>query len=1441
MMGRPVDVLTLQTVETLVERLESLLENAQDTMQAQSSSPTTTQSKNSQASAGFATQVNPRNETRGPSLIPAQRSVTGDQAKLAALLGQDSRISDSPVPIPATRVTQKSALRPLPERDVIVMNSKLDAQANVPRSQSMIPLNPNVSVDTAKDPKLVGSDIATQSSMAGDNEEETCQERAEHRDISISQAEAVVVDQQITPDLVDQLQRDDAFLGLKRVPRRYVRISEDQRAILERSDSWYESRAGDQSHYANIPATVMQELTEFMNRKPTEPKFPKEDLDDSSSDSEEGSEPESTAESLNDDSRNVVSRRTYGHQHKVGQGVQEERSSRHTKSSAKGHFPSSGPDIVYVVDEVDDDTDEDEAPSWEPTPEPEQEVSDLKSDDCARSQPPSRVQGSPASSSKLRRILYARPPVSIPPSSPTIEEELELAVPYAIGDIVDFEDAQVDEAVVHSQALPSTAPLTSTFIQVKRTPYVKSRSFDEASLHRSVTGSKRAPDEVSSDPVIPATCHDASSSAKQASSSIDQVSVSADFIIGTQFSHTGASMPHSQPGHAQDSIVASSLHRTEHTMDEVSTRKRSTSHGNEDNEQRVNTTQSAEASICIGEQTMAQENKDVSGYSSPPDTADLPNHVERHHQHEGKVSKSNSTYREHVVSPRTRLTEGQRKMFFFDLEAEEDLGGRSKDELLLEERRRARAAKRNFKAKEKLTRRASEIETKSPRRSPSPIFEPARLQPTQRKGTEAFPQSAIRILLSPTPDSTVEAAELEDSTESGHVQLSPVIAIDQVQGQSASNEDLPREDFEPECPSPLEPSAKGFSQQPSLEATVERQSAALATPRRKSYSQHSPRDSFGPESPSSAQPMADETNQLSPRQSLGSDTSSSAQQNADNSLGLKTFEEELEAGSQFAQSQSEKDYQPQSPQESMKDTGSPSGEYRQREDDEQLTARPAVHSPDVSALNDRAIDDEPNSSYEDILAEYLIPTNRFGSEVRPQPLQKSEAKTLIPSNTTKAEPCQRNKPDEKGRPSRDLTFEGFISTYPDYSGDKKCFTRALVCLEWLRKKQIPPWSMCDDFIRAYAEWEPYVRNLKRTDPEKVMTAWDYYDSNVKNLLFERRFVDDNEKLAAVLFSLNPLYVQTIRYAYNTPAAVPEMEARSKKGPRPAPKKAKPASIPPEAGIVADGTCISPELGSMESLPRRRARGPFFETPSQLHTMQRMKEPNGHIPTTPITEGSDKRRRTLPWQQSRAPDISASQPRGSPGRRELNIVSTEFKKRRQSNEHKRATLPPVLRASSSKSPVIVREEPIRPASRDSEVFATRTASESVLQAAKLSPELPDLTEKWVAQQRLVDDQVVEGPGIAETLSMPRKRMAKEPVAARRESGFSANTDSPKPAKKRRFRDLAEYAKDLGKRRRSGGMSSRASTPYSTPAKRFCTKPKGETPAKRVEPDTQAWQY
>ncbi|KAH7400110.1 hypothetical protein BKA64DRAFT_474973 [Cadophora sp. MPI-SDFR-AT-0126] len=1449
-MGRPVDVLTLQNVEALVGKLESLLASPQDNCQAHILSPTTSQGKisqpSSQPSAGFATQVNPLNEKRVPSPLSAQESITRDKARLVALLEQVSKKSHSAVQKPATVIAQKSALGPVPERKVAAMKSKLDAKANVQRNQSLTLLASSSSVDVGSGLKSATSNMPSHASLPDDDEKENSQELAKHQQIALSQPGAAVFVQPCATDFVDQLQRDDAFVGLKRVPRRYVRIPEDQRAILERSDCWYEPKADEQTRYANIPAKVMKDLAEFRSRKPTGPQLQTEDLAESSSESGEDSGLDSAAESGCDGPRSVDSRQSYGHRDSMCQGVHNDKSSRIVKPSAKVLFPSSGPEIVHVADGSDDYTDEDDALSWEPTPEPDEAVFKLESGNTTQSQPPPGNQDESAPSCKPRGKPYVRCPVNIPPSSPTIDEELELAVPYAVGDIVNPEGVRGEVAPIPSQELPSTAPPTSTYIQVKRTPYVKSRSFDEGSLQHSSTGSKKTQDDVSSDPVIPATFHDTSNSEKQVSSSRDQISAGMEWIAGTQLS-TGHLMVDSQDTstHSQDVIITSSLQHTDVTTNQVMTEKPSTSHQHETEKQHIAMIQSTVVMNHPAEQKMAQNQTPHSEqFSRFPSlhAAGLANYAERQHQYEGETLKSNTgkaKKHDHIVSPKTRLTKAQRKMFFFDLEAEEDMDERPKDELLLEERRRARDAKRNFKAKEKLTRRPSEVELEGFKQPSSPALNPRVSNLETTKLSEADPQSAIRSLLSPTPDLPVEIGEPEELTETGQVESRLAIPLGQLQDNVAIIQDLPpQEAFKPEYLTPLDLLGTDLHEQPSFREIAERDSVAFATPPRKAYV-HPSQDSFGPESPSSAQPMADGGNrQPFPRQSLGPGAPSPSQPHVDDHSDLVPLEEDLERGSPFAQTQAEEGNHQQSLQESIEVTSSPPEKSQCRGKIEQSPFRsrlqPSIASPSIS----RAMDNEPSPQREKFQAEKSIPLDRHRSNAHPQTSRQISEQQTVPTKPVRNENQDKNIRVENDQQSKDLTFDGFVSTYPDYSGDKKCFTRALVCLEWLRKKRIPPWSICDDFIRAYAEWEPYVRNLKKLNPEKVTTAWEYYDNNVKATLFEQKFVDDKDKLATLLSSLNPLYVQTIRDAYNAPAADPNSEMRQKEG-------SKPASTSPEAvELFAEGRGISPELGSTENPPRRHTRGPFFETPSQLQPMQQMKAYHGPTGSTPDTERIDKMRRTLPWTQSmetRDQKASPSQSRRSSGRSEPKLGSTEFKKRRQSNEQRRATLPPSLRAAPSNLSMIDRKEQTRPASRDSEVFETHTTSESVFQAASLSPELPDLTEKWVAQQLLVDDSVVEEPRIEEPSSIPRKKVVKGSVDARRETGFSVNADSPRPAKKRRFRDLAEFAKDLGNRRRSGGISSRASTPYSTPAKRFCTKPKGETPGKRGEPDTQAWQY
>ncbi|KAK0102557.1 hypothetical protein ONS95_006168 [Cadophora gregata] len=1446
--GHPVKILELQNVKILAKKLENLLNTPQDNSQTQLSSLATSEGKGSQRSAGFATQVNTTHQKRSPSPIQTQESITTDQAKFAVLLAQVSRHPEVTMQKHALNITQKTALGPASERKVATMNSRLDARANVQRSQSLTPLDSCSHAVVSSGLTLAGSDLPNQAALPDINEKENSQKRAENQDILTSQLGAVTV-QHHTTDFVDQLQLDNAFVCLKRVPRRYVRIPEDQRAILQRSDSWYEPHAGDQPRYANVPAKVMKDLIEFRDWKPTRPRLQRGYRDDSSSNSGKDSGHDPAAERVDDDLEGVDSSWSYTHHDSVDQRAQHDSSLPVAATSAECDIASSGPEIEHVADGSDGDMEEDGVPSWEPTPEPEEGASEPHH---TETQLPSTKPGECSISCKPRGELNIRPSVNILPSSPTIEEEMELAVPYAVGDIVDLEDAQAEEAAMHSQALPSTAPSTSTYIQVKRTPYVKSRSFDESSLHPTASGSRGVQINVSSSPVIPATFQDTSSAENQTLNVIAHASAGAESIAGTQISREGYSVAHGQPmiTRSQNIIITNSQPHTEDSTDKVIAEKPSVSPPHETHRQWTAKAQPFEINHRSSSHAMGESTTIHSGCVSPfPKLSATASgyHVERQIQYKEVTLKGNVAQMEkhaHVASRRNHLTKGLRKIPFFGLEAEEGIDDRPKDELLLEERRRARDAKRNFKAKEQLTRQSPELETETARRPSSPALDPGLSKFRKSIISEADLQSPIRILLSPTPDSPTEVGEPDDFLEYEPVEGGQV-HNDQSQDDNATTEKfLPGKPIKQDDPLPLEPSGIEFYEQCPLQKVAACESGALATPPRKPPVQLSPRDSFRPESPSSAQPMADEEHgPPSSRDSLGPGTLSSAQPHPDDVVDLISGKEHFELGSPFAQSQAEEDDHQQPLEESAEVTDSCSEKSQHIENIENSPSRPASQPFHASPFIGKAMDE--NLPGKELQAENPMPVKPTPSHARPQAVRQVTRSQTVQPNIARRENQEKKSGARKDQQSKDLTFDGFVSTYPEYSGDQRCFARALVCLEWLRKNRIPPWSMCDDFIRVHAEWEPYVRNLKKSNPEKVTTAWEYYDQNVEDTLFNQRFVDDKDKLAAVLSSLNPLYVQTIRDAYNTPAAHPEDLKKQEPKPKAAEKVVYPASAFPESSeAVAVQRGVHHRPNFVENISSRRPRDPFFETASQLQAIQQREETDGRTDLVMGTEVCDEKKRPIPSKRSsetRDPNASPSQSRRESHQSEPEAGSTKSKKRRQFSEHKRVTVPPALRASSSKSSIMTRMEQTRPVSRAREVFETQEVSPSEFQTARLSPELPDLPEKWVAQQSCLDDPVEEDRP-EEMSSVPRTKAAKGPVAASKESGLSSKADSPMPSKKRRFKDLAEFAKDLGNRRRSGDMSSRASTPSATtPTRRFCTKPKGEHPAKRVDPDTQAWQY
>ncbi|KAH7327383.1 hypothetical protein BKA65DRAFT_539993 [Rhexocercosporidium sp. MPI-PUGE-AT-0058] len=1421
-MGRPVDILTLEDIESLVANLECLFAVPPNSTETQLSSTASqvSQDKSSQPSTGFATQVNHRNERAISSPVTAQESRKNHDSLVAHLAG-DAKDPKALIPKFPASVAQKSALSPVAGIKVAAMNSKLDARANVQRSR--FSTQSSGSGHGGNGLKFAANDMANQGhpiSSSDEIEKENSQERARTQKSPSNQPEPryFVQQQQTAAFFVDDFQRDDAFEGLNRVPRRFAQVPKDQKAMLEGNDCWYEPQSGNRPRYANIPPKVMEDLVRFRDRKHTEPEFEAGQQDHGAFDSEEDSESNSANEqSVSGDDEQSM----HSHSHE-DQAVSKSLQTGNRKP--KSQFPSSDPQIKGVVDNSgsDNDPDDDDCTSWDPTPEPD-EIPRPRSEKNTPNQPRLDIQISSPSSWKPQRRPYTRMLVDIPPSSPTREEELELAVPYAIGDIVDVEDVQVKNPTKASQELPSTAPPNSTYIQVKRTPYAKSRSFDEASLRRTATGSERAKDVISSSPIIPATFNDTSSSSKQITSLTDQVSTGKNLLSSTEGIHTGHTVDHTQitMTQVQNLNETRSLQRKDDTAEEKVVEETVISRDVKREELRVSPAKSDKLSRYPSE----RESTTPSGHTFR--SSKLPgNHAQRQRGMAGESSamKDSNTS---TSLPQAHLSRRERQMLFSDLNEPSSGGNQTAAWLKEEGKRKARDARRKFKAEMRLTRQASDIEMGPARLPSSPVFPRPILNAERSKTPEADPELVPTLLLSPSPDIPIGIDVSKESLELTQPVHNYVVDIGPLQDEITFEGLPPQKLVEPNRSSRYSSPSSRFHDQSLLPKAVDQEAIAFFTPPRKPYEQDTARESTEPGTPSSAQPLPDEADgHSSPREALEPESLASAQSlapedNIARSLQATTEVDDLSIA-----------------------------ESRIAENDEQSLPHQATQPSNFPSVEAQTLVDEQIPSPTVIQAEDSMPIHQDTNETheQPQPSQTSKTRDLPLTKSPSGMIPQGQFRIEEASDLKYLTFGNFLTTYPDYTGDRKCFTRALVCLEWLRRKQIPHWSICDDFIRAYVDFEPFVRN----HPEKRMTAWEYYDSFVQKPVYQQSFIDDKDKLAAALSLLNPLYVKYVRDKFNAPAAdTPPAKVFERKSSKVMVAQAEvKTTMDPLAAIRFEERGASPELGLSGNTPRRHARKPFFETPSQLHSVQRREELGDS--TRPVTEveRSDKKRRALPWKQcSGNHDQNSPSPRSGrshafPDPKDTTVTSAESRKRQHSNDQRRATLPPPLRTSSFASPTFNRrEKPHRPISRDSEVFDTLPATASVFEAARASPELPDFTEKWVAQLRA--DDPVEEPQTAETSSVKKGPLVKGPMPSQRQSGFSPNADSPRPAKKRPYRDLAEAAKAVAQRRKSGGLSSRASTPYSTPAKRFCTKPKGEpstkTPAKYMEPETQAWEY
>ena len=379
--------------------------------------------------------------------------------------------------------------------------------------------------------------------------------------------------------IIDQFQDSNPFQGHKRVPRRFVRIQQTQQALLESKDSWYRPLVSDQPLYANLPAQVRDDLIAYSERRPPVDVASSEDeasevesVGSQDSDDSDRTYPNSTAYGVkaalednegldlmkDEDNKDAPAwQRTQTPPAIAGSVRRREPIEDHTTGS-NGHQQSivcsSIPDSpIKDIDESiksEDDMPDEESVSWASSPEQKarplqrniescQVHPTLKSDGGEiagrsrqhftnmdgdtdmrpRSLEPassfSRSQQHDKQGSYAQSICRPRAAVVIPSSSP-VDEELEFALPYAIGDLVEENDSE-EEFSKTFQSHPSTAVQSPRLVQVEQTPFPQFRYSDGRSLASNHVDDsllkeftleefKRVHDLVSSDPRIPATC-----------------------------------------------------------------------------------------------------------------------------------------------------------------------------------------------------------------------------------------------------------------------------------------------------------------------------------------------------------------------------------------------------------------------------------------------------------------------------------------------------------------------------------------------------------------------------------------------------------------------------------------------------------------------------------------------------------------------------------------------------------------------------------------------------------------------------------------------------------------------------------------------------------------------------------------------------------------------
>jgi len=455
---------------------------------------------------------------------PAPMAVNDDTAKLDEI---------------ANIARKSSVLSPVSDDRLAEISSRLDTKANIQHSQSSI-----ISQESTR--KVVQSravdSFVPQAPGPGGNGKEN-----NHEDLGIEKAMPRVLTVPAKPPAENKGHREfmcsigqalniNHFEGLKRVPRASVRLSETQQKLLERDDSWVQTELDSRSIYTVIPSDVLQDLRAYMDRRWTRSLDKTERGQKLTTQAASNSEVEEDREDSDEDiKKSYTADGPHGRLTEV-----DEPGSLRSRPLVSSSYQD--PEIAEASKYIDDGDDMSEQVSWPPSPERDVDLSSsppisttyletgidkgYKNDDMdtfldtSTSRTTSHSIISYPSLNNVKKSTRSQSSYAeFPSSSSAGEEELDLDFPHAIGDSVEDTEVDLAESINTSQGFPSTVAPKQSAVQVVQTPSPilqdERHTTDRIPLLKRLfspfKGRKRTCEDMSSDPVIPATFNDSSS------------------------------------------------------------------------------------------------------------------------------------------------------------------------------------------------------------------------------------------------------------------------------------------------------------------------------------------------------------------------------------------------------------------------------------------------------------------------------------------------------------------------------------------------------------------------------------------------------------------------------------------------------------------------------------------------------------------------------------------------------------------------------------------------------------------------------------------------------------------------------------------------------------------------------------------------------------------